>query len=404
MPASDATDALLSAALTAAGARLSAAFGSPAQASHTLLGWYDRHARDLPWRSPPGSAARPEPCPDPYRVWLSEIMLQQTTVAAVKPYFARFTERWPAVGDLAATPLEEVLHAWQGLGYYARARNLHRCARAVVDGHNGVFPDTEDGLRALPGIGAYTAAAIAAIAFGRPATVVDGNVERVMARLHAVETPLPAAKPLLRRLAALTTPDCGPDCGRDGGPNGGPAGRPGDYAQAVMDLGAAVCTARSPQCLLCPWSAGCAAHRRGMAADLPRRAPKKAKPLRRGIVWWIEGPDGRVLLQRRPETGLLGGMMEFPGTAWTEAEPQGRPPVAVTAEREAGAVSHVFTHFRLELAVRTARTDASTGEAVWEDPARLDRQALPTVMKKVARAALAHDNRRRSQRSGTERE
>ena len=293
-----------------------------------------------------------------------------------------------------------MLHAWQGLGYYARARNLHRCARAVVDDRNGVFPDTEDGLRALPGIGAYTAAAIAAIAFGRPATVVDGNVERVMARLHAVETPLPAAKPLLRRLAALTTPDGGRDAGLDGGP----AGRPGDYAQAVMDLGAAVCTARSPQCLLCPWSAGCAAHRRGMAAELPRRAPKKAKPLRRGIVWWIEGPDGRVLLQRRPETGLLGGMMEFPGTAWTEAEPCGGPPVAVTAEREAGAVSHVFTHFRLELAVVTAQTEASTGEAVWEDPARLDRQALPSVMKKVARAALGRDNRRRAQRSDTERE
>ena len=380
MPASDATDALL----PAAAARLSSAFGSPAQASQTLLGWYDRHARDLPWRAPPGTAERP----DPYRVWLSEIMLQQTTVAAVRPYFARFTERWPAVGDLAAAPLDEVLHAWQGLGYYARARNLHRCARAVVDDHNGVFPDTEDGLRALPGIGAYTAAAIAAIAFGRPATVVDGNVERVMARLHAVETPLPAAKPVLKRLAALTTP----------------GDRPGDYAQAVMDLGAAVCTARSPQCLLCPWSAGCAAHRRGMSAELPRRAPKKAKPLRRGIVWWIEGPDGRVMLQRRPETGLLGGMMEFPGTGWTEAEPRGRPPVAVTAEREAGTVGHVFTHFRLELAVVTAHTESSTGNAVWEDPARLDRQALPTVMKKVARAALGRNNRRRAQRSGTERE
>ena len=171
-----------------------------------------------------------------------------------------------------------------------------------------------------------------------------------------------------------------------------------------MDLGAAVCTARSPQCLLCPWSAGCAAHRRGIAAELPRRAPKKAKPLRRGIVWWIEGPDGRVMLQRRPETGLLGGMMEFPGTGWTEAEPRGRPPVAVTAEREAGTVDHVFTHFRLELAVLTARTEASTGDAVWEDPARLDRQALPTVMKKVARAALGRNNRRRAQRSGTERE
>ncbi len=402
MPDARAADALMSAMLSAAGARLDAAFGGPAQASAALLAWYGRHARDLPWRLPPGAAGRP----DPYRVWLSEIMLQQTTVAAVAGYFARFVARWPAVGDLAAAPLDDVLHAWQGLGYYARARNLHRCAVAVVREHGGVFPDTEQALRALPGVGAYTAAAVAAIAFGRPATVVDGNVERVMARLHAVETPLPAAKPALRRLAALTTPQR----------------RPGDYAQAVMDLGATVCTARAPQCLLCPWSAGCAAHRRGVAADLPRRAPRKAKPLRRGIVWWIERPDGRVMLQRRPENGLLGGMMEFPGTGWTEAgpqgaepqgaEPQGGPPVAVTAERDAGTVDHVFTHFRLELAVRTARTEDRTGEcegrSVWEDPARLDRQALPTVMKKVARAALARDNRRdnrgSARRSGPERE
>ena len=370
MPASSDTAAIL----YDARARLTAAFGGPAQASHALLDWYDRHARDLPWRVPPGAAARP----DPYRVWLSEIMLQQTTVATVKDYFERFVACWPAVGDLAAAPLEDVLHGWQGLGYYARARNLHRCARAVVQDHGGAFPDTEDGLRALPGIGAYTAAAIAAIAFGRPATVVDGNVERVMARLHAVETPLPDAKPLLARLAALTAPD----------------DRPGDYAQATMDLGATVCTARSPKCLLCPWSAGCTAHRRGLAAELPRRAAKKPKPVRRGIVWWIEGPDGRVMLRRRPASGLLGGMMEFPGTDWTEAAPTGGPPIAITEERRAGSVSHVFTHFRLELAVRTARAAAGNAEAVWEDPARLDRQALPTVMKKVARAALGHDNRR----------
>ena len=365
---------------SAAAERLSEAFGSPAQAARALLDWYDGHARTLPWRAPPGAGARP----DPYRVWLSEIMLQQTAVTTVRDYFTRFLARWPTVDDLAAAPLDHVLHAWQGLGYYARARNLHRCAAVVVREHGGKFPDSEEGLRALPGIGAYTAAAVAAIAFGRPATAVDGNVERVMARLYAVETPLPGAKPLLRRLAALTTPQ----------------DRPGDYAQAVMDLGATVCTVRAPQCPQCPWSGGCAAHARNMAADLPRRAPKKAKPLRRGIVWWIEGPDGRVMLQRRPETGLLGGMMEFPGTGWTEAEPRGAPPVAVTEERAAGTVGHVFTHFRLELAVRTARTaacpDASAAGAVWEDPARLDRQALPTVMKKVARAALGRDNRARA--------
>ena len=386
MPDSDDNAALLS----AAEARLAEAFGGPDKAARALLDWYDRHARDLPWRAPPGSNARP----DPYRVWLSEIMLQQTTVAAVAGYFARFVARWPTVDDLAAAPLGDVLHAWQGLGYYARARNLHRCAVAVAQEHGGIFPDSEEALRALPGIGAYTAAAVAAIAFGRPATVVDGNVERVTARLHAVETPC-YRRPnrCSKRLAALTVP-------RD---------RPGDYAQATMDLGATVCTARSPQCLLCPWSAGCAAHRRGLAADLPRRAPKKAKPLRRGIVWWIERPDGRVMLRRRPENGLLGGMMEFPGTDWTEAAPQGGPPVAVTVERDAGTVGHVFTHFRLELAVRTARTEDGAGDgagdgAVWEEPARLDRQALPTVMKKVARAALARDNRRPIQRSGTERE
>ena len=367
-------------------ARLAAAFGTPAGASVALLAWYDRHGRDLPWRTPPGSGARP----DPYRVWLSEIMLQQTAVATVRDYFARFVARWPGVHDLAAAPLDDVLHAWQGLGYYARARNLHRCARTVAQDLGGAFPDTEEGLRALPGIGAYTAAAVAAIAFDRPAAAVDGNVERLMARLHAVRTPLPAARPRLRQLAALIVPQH----------------RPGDHAQAAMDLGATVCTPRAPKCPSCPWSGGCAARRLGLAEALPRRAPKAARPVRHGIVWWIERPDGRVMLRRRPDAGLLGGMMEFPGTAWTGAEPAGRPPLPVAAEREAGRVSHVFTHFRLELVVRTARTAAGAGGAaadsaadiVWEDPARLDRQALPTVMKKVAQAALGSDSRGRDKR------
>jgi len=347
-------------------ARLNRHFGSPDETARALLSWYDRHARDLPWRVAPGS---PE-TPDPYRVWLSEIMLQQTTVATVKGYFARFLERWPTVGDLAAAPLDDVLHAWQGLGYYARARNLHKCAQAVVRDWGGEFPSDETGLQMLPGIGAYTAAAMAAIAFDRQAVVVDGNVERVMARLHALEEPLPDAKPVLKRLAAVTTP----------------TKRPGDYAQAVMDLGATVCTPRAPACLTCPLASGCAAHAKGMASELPRKAPKKAKPTRRGVVWWLEDRQGRVMLRRRPESGLLGGMMEFPGSPWTEALPDGEAPVPVRDERAVGAVTHVFTHFRLDLDVRMARTTAALDDAVWADPDALDRYALPTVMKKVAQA------------------
>ncbi len=273
---------------------------NPKKMSEAILAWYDRHRRDLPWRAKPGERA------DPYAVWLSEIMLQQTTVPTVGPYFRRFLARWPRVQDLAAASLDEVLTEWQGLGYYARARNLHKCAEVVARDHGGRFPDTEEGLLELPGIGAYTAAAIAAIAFDRKATVVDGNVERVMARLNAEATPLPAAKPILRDYAAHFTP----------------GKRAGDYAQAVMDLGATVCTPRQPKCLLCPWSEACAARAEGIAETLPRRAAKAEKPTRRGIAFWLtrEGDEGReVLLRRRPEKGLLGGMMEVPSTPWRDA-------------------------------------------------------------------------------------
>ncbi|HZT50868.1 MAG TPA: A/G-specific adenine glycosylase, partial [Stellaceae bacterium] len=270
----------------------------PATPADLLLAWYDRHRRVLPWRALPGER------PDPYRVWLSEVMLQQTTVPAVMGYFARFLERWPDVAALAAAPLDEVLHAWQGLGYYARARNLHACARAVVARHGGAFPRDEAALRALPGIGDYTAAAIAAIAFDRRAAPVDGNVERVTARLFAIETPLPEAKPELRRLAASLVPER----------------RAGDYAQAAMDLGATLCTPRKPRCVLCPWREECRARALGVAENLPRRRAAAARPVRRGVAFWAVREDGAVLLRRRPEAGLLGGMMEVPSTPWRAAE------------------------------------------------------------------------------------
>jgi A/G-specific adenine glycosylase len=343
-------------------------------AAAEILAWYDRHRRDLPWRAPPGRR------PDPYHVWLSEIMLQQTTVAAVKAYFEKFVRAWPSVADLAAGPLDDVLVAWAGLGYYARARNLHACARAVAADHGGVFPDTEEALRALPGIGAYTAAAIAAIAFGRRAVVVDGNVERVMARLHALETPLPAAKPELRRLADALTP----------------TDRPGDYAQAVMDLGATVCAPRRANCLICPWQRRCAASRKGIAATLPRRAVKARRPTRRGIAFWVERPDGAILLRERPHQGLLGGMTEIPSTPWTEdagsaGDPAAHAPVASRWTRRGGLVRHTFTHFHLELEVWQAEVSAAqplaaaadAGRCRWVAPADLGRAALPSVMRKI---------------------
>jgi A/G-specific adenine glycosylase len=332
-----------------------------------LLSWYDRHRRDLPWRSPPGEYA------DPYRVWLSEIMLQQTTVPAAAPYFRAFTERWPGVGDLAAASLDEVLVAWAGLGYYARARNLHKCAMAVAEQHGGRFPDSEAGLLELPGVGAYTAAAIAAIAFGRPATVVDGNVERVVARLFAVEEPLPGVKPKLRTLAATLTP-------RE---------RPGDYAQAMMDLGATVCTPRKPKCMLCPVAEACDARAAGIQEDLPRKSAKADKPTRRGTAYWLINPDGAVLLRRRVEEGLLGGMAEVPSSGW---EPGGAPPLDVAWRALPGMVRHTFSHFHLELQVVAGRAGAdwAKAEGQWVPLDRLGDHALPSVMRKVVRHALAH--------------
>ena len=336
-----------------------------------LLAWYDRHRRRLPWRALPGER------PDPYCVWLSEIMLQQTTVATVGPYFARFLARWPDIAALAAAKLDDVLHAWQGLGYYARARNLHACAQVVVQQHGGMFPTTEAELLTLPGIGAYTAAAIAAIAFDRHAAPVDGNIERVMARLFAVATPLPAAKPELRRLAASLVP----------------AARPGDFAQAAMDLGAIICTPKSPKCVLCPWRDDCRARIAGIAESLPARLAKRAKPLRRGVAFWAVRADGAVLLRRRVEKGLLGGMMEVPATewrsgAWERAAAQQAAPVVARWALLPGVVRHSFTHFDLELQVLVGKARATKAEGMWVQPDALGTQALPTVMKKVIAFAL----------------
>lgn len=321
-----------------------------------LLDWYDRHARVLPWRVPPKGGTG-----DPYRVWLSEVMLQQTTVAAVKAYFERFTTLWPTVADLAAAPDEAVMAEWAGLGYYARARNLVACARAVTA--RGGFPDTREGLEALPGIGAYTSAAIAAIAFDRPETVVDGNVERVVSRLFAVETPMPRAKPVLRELAGRLTP----------------SERPGDFAQAMMDLGATICTPRNPACALCPLNAGCAARLKGIAAELPRKEPKKSKPLRQGIAW-VGFSNAGVLLERRAEKGLLGGTLAFPSSGWDGSD---LPPPATADWREIGVVRHVFTHFTLDLTVATASLaqNPERGDLVALD--EFDPKALPGLMRKV---------------------
>ena len=357
----------------------------PPQVAARLLDWYDRHARTLPWRTAP-EARRQGLRPDPYAVWLSEIMLQQTTVVTVAPYFQDFLVRWPRVEDLAAASLDEVLTAWAGLGYYARARNLHACARQVAAELDGRFPEDEAALRALPGIGPYTAAAIAAIAFDRPAAVVDGNVERVVARLFAIETPLPDAKPELQERAAALTPSA----------------RPGDYAQAMMDLGATVCVPRGPKCLLCPLKELCRSRGTALAEQLPRKRAKAAKPTRRAVAFWLTRQDGAVLLQRRPEKGLLGGMMEVPSTdwrseTWPAAEARGQAPTALDWRPLPGRVRHVFTHFNFEIEVWAGRLDGTEDKKPvtpsggrWVLPDALGTQALPTVMVKIARHALKH--------------
>ncbi len=331
-----------------------------------LLDWYDAHARDLPWRAKPGTAA------DPYRVWLSEIMLQQTTVATVRPRFAAFIARWPNVAALAAADDADLMAAWAGLGYYARARNLLECARAVVADHGGHFPQEEAALRALPGIGDYTAAAISAIAFGRRAVVIDGNVERVVSRLFAITTPLPAAKPIIRAHADSITP----------------ATRAGDFAQAMMDLGASLCSPRAPECLLCPLRTSCKAAATGKPDQFPVKPAKHAKPQRFGTIFWIER-DAQVLLVRRPAKGLLGGMRALPTGPWADAPPGLAQAPLPGAEWQfvTDRVAHVFTHFRLELALAIASIEghsaAVTGE--WWAIDSLDSAGLPTVFAKAAR-------------------
>ena len=338
-----------------------------------LLAWYDVHARVMPWRVGPADRAAGVR-PDPYRVWLSEVMLQQTTVAAVRAYFRRFTDRWPTVQALAGAADAQVMAEWAGLGYYARARNLLACARAVVTLHAGQFPTTAAALRSLPGIGPYTAAAIAAIAFDEPATVVDGNVERVMARLFALETPLPAAKPGLTRLAASLTP----------------ALRPGDHAQAVMDLGATICTPRNPACILCPWSNDCRGRAAGIAETLPRKAPKSAKPTRLGRVWIARRSDGAWLLERRPAKGLLGGMLGWPGTDWDRGTSAAEPPLAADWQPADALVRHTFTHFDLYLEVEFAHAapDATPLRGHFMAPQDFGPGDLPTVMRKAYHLAL----------------
>jgi A/G-specific adenine glycosylase len=336
-----------------------------------LLAWYDANARDLPWRVRPRGRAEGQRA-DPYRVWLSEVMLQQTTVPHATPYFLKFIARWPTVSDLAAEADGEVMGAWAGLGYYARARNLLACARAVAGEHRGVFPETEDGLRALPGLGAYTAAAVAAIAFDAPANVVDGNVERVVARLFAVETPLPDAKPELKRLAASLVRD----------------ERPGDWAQALMDLGATICRPKAPLCDRCPVAAHCAGLATGAPETFPRRSAKAERPHRYGVAYVLTRAD-EVALVRRPPSGLLGGMLALPTSEWrsdrwSDAEALAAAP-AKAAWRGVGEVDHGFTHFTLTL--QLLRAEGEAGDVIWTPRRGLD--ALPSVFLKAARAGLS---------------
>jgi len=340
------------------------------QIPDVLLAWYDRHARTLPWRSRPGEAA-----PDPYRVWLSEVMLQQTTTAAVAPYFAEFTRRWPDVAALAGAEDADVMAAWAGLGYYARARNLLACARAVA-AIGGRFPDSEEELRKLPGLGAYTAAAVAAIAFGQRAVVVDANVERVVSRLFAIATPLPQGRAEIRTAADSITPDA----------------RAGDFAQAMMDLGATICTARKPRCMLCPLSGSCVAYRQGQVDSYPVKAPKAERPERHGRAFWMQR-DGAVWLVRRPGKGMLGGMRALPDDGWNARSNGSGTAPAEGAWRAGGVVRHVFSHFslQLQLAIYSGSEWDSlpSNEGEWWPLDRIEEAGLPTLFAKAARLALA---------------
>lgn len=326
-----------------------------------LLAWFDKSGRTLPWRT---RGKR-----DPYKVWLAEIMLQQTTVAAVIPYYRKFLDLYPDVRTLAQAPLEEVLHHWAGLGYYARARNLHACANVVARDNGGKFPETEAGLLKLPGIGAYTAAAIAAIAFDEKTTVVDGNVERVASRLFAVTAPLPKSKTKLKTLTSTLTPEQ----------------RPGDFAEAMMDLGATVCTPKSPDCKACPVGDLCQGFEKGIQDTLPRRDKAKPRPVRRGFVYWLED-NGKVLVRRRPEKGLLGGMLELPTSVWVEGDPGHAKPAGGKWQKLDGTIGHTFTHFHLELEVFKGQGPA---EGQWIAKDELLSAGFPTVMKKVIRKVLS---------------
>ncbi len=336
-----------------------------------VLDWYDSHARDLPWRVSPADR-KAGVKPDPYRVWLSEVMLQQTTVAAVKAYFLRFTGLWPSVEDLAAAPLDAMLREWAGLGYYARARNLHACAQAVIRDHGGVFPTTSAGLQSLPGIGAYTSAAIAAICFDERVAVLDGNLDRVLARYYALPVPVREAKEELRAALQAAVPE-----------------RAGDFAQAMMDLGATICAPRNASCLICPLQPGCTAARQGNPLAYPIKPQKAEKPVRRGHAYVMQDASGDVYLQSRPGKGLLAGMTEVPGSDWgAEA---GEPAYPVSgAWRHRGQVVHVFTHFRLELEVWSAAVEPDGLDAGWwAEPGALKGEALPTLFRKVlAQAGL----------------
>lgn len=344
--------------------------------SKAIISWYDRHHRILPWRVTPPEQARGIKA-DPYRVWLSEIMLQQTTVEAVKSYFNKFVTLWPNFASMAAASEDDILRAWAGLGYYSRARNLKKCADLIAANYNGKFPSTAAGLKELPGIGDYTSAAIAAIAFGEPAAVVDGNVERVISRLYAIDTPLPAAKAEIRiRMGELT-----------------PYDRPGDFAQSVMDLGATICTPRRPACAICPVNDDCEALAHHDPEAFPVKAPKPAKPVRTGAAFITIADDGSVLLRKRKGEGLLAGMTEVPGSAWTaridgDATIDAAPFPA--SWQSAGNITHIFTHFELRLSVYSLNNSAKRNDidGWWSSPSELEGEALPTVMKKAITAAI----------------